>query len=1072
MIWGEALPVGRAGKWTGTVDFSLSWLLVLLCLLLAIPASADMEQSYPNLHSVASGNAFASAPILDSAVLIPLISETRLDIPAPSASALASKLPNQIGVAVDIPAGQMGLPGLALDSAWTKRGERQYARLTIHSPGAVSVRAGVAISSRFPGRALSVSGSGKAESELKRLDGLSWSSISDGDTLTLLLDTPAGYRYREGDIFIPVVSHIDTDPLSANGNGFANIYPETASCAVDIACAKTTVQQATGASVMKILFTKNGNTYACSGTMLADAAHSHKPYVYTANHCIGSQAVADTVITLWNLQYASCSANNSGAPLGAVKLSNGAQLLSSNSDNDYSFLLLNDAPPTGSSFSGWNSDPLTSGNFIASIGHPYGDVKKIALGAVNTPSSSAFLADGITISSAWSADISEGVLQPGSSGGGLFTCDTQGCYLRGGVIGGDIFQACTHLQAASFSRFDVAYQTIKPWLHGASAGPIPISLTFSGWPQSVDSSTTVPMGTVTAVYSDGSSKALVVSVSPSNPNLTSLNNGNIVAGETVVASISSSNRQLLSLKNGNIFTSEAIGDTPISLTVRFTENGATVTDKIAIMVKSIPIIKTKPLVAAGILFSLGLRSDGTVWGWGNNRYASLGKSTYYPYSYTPVKIFGISEVIGLSASYHVLALKTDGTVWSWGSSLNGALGTGTVAFLGMPPTQVNGISGVSAVAAGEGFSAALKSDGTVWSWGGDEALQLGDGSNGTASSTPVQATGITNAKAIAVGGLHTIALLQDGTVMAWGNNEYGQLGTVTNDQCSYHVFGTPYTDNCSKTPIKIAKLDNVVAVASGSYHVLALRADGTVWAWGLNDGGQLGDGTTSNSSVPKPVPGLTGVVAIAAGDNHSLALRSDGTVWAWGWNSKRQLGYASASVCTSVFGRKNVSCSNTPAPVLGLADVSTISAGGDDSLALEIDGSVWVWGDNMDGQIGNNTTTSATTPVRVVGPSAQGFLDLGTSQVPVLAAPPAVATPTPLDCLFTWAENSHPDLFSPSGVNTETQEIYNYRFYSTTRAYLSLSSSDDHLYYLGPLSADRMTDLGAVSSWYTKAGCR
>lgn len=1017
--------------------------VVLLCFSLALPAHAEVIQGYPNLPGAAPGNAFASAPMLDSAVVVPLIAETRLEVLAPPASALASKAPNQIGVAVDIPSSQRGLPGLVLDSAWTKVGERQYARLTIRSPGAVLVRAGVAISGGFPGRVLSVSAAGEVESELKRSDGLSWSSTSDGDTLTLLVEIPAGYRYREGDISIPVVSHIDIDPLSATGNGFANINPATATCAVDLACAKSSVYQTAGASVMQILFTKNGNSYACSGTMLADSARSYKPYVYTANHCISSQAVASSVITLWNLQYVACAASNSGTPLGTVKLSNGAQLLHSSSDNDHSFLLLNDAPPAGSSFSGWNSDALTSGVAAAAIGHPMGDVKKIAFGSVRYPASAPVIASGIYHASTWIVGITQGALQTGASGGGLFTCDSQSCYLRGGVFAGSDAQVCTSSQTAAFSRFDVAYQTIKQWL----GAPVPTSLVLSGWPTSVDSNTSFPVGTVTVRFSDGSSKS-------------------------VVASVSSTNANLLWLKDGYIFSGAATVDTPVVLAATFTENGTTVTGSATINVRAPDVaIKTMPAIFAGASLSLGLRPDGTVWGWGYNGKYALGNTTLST-SRTPLKVSGISGVIGLAANSHVLALKSDGSVWAWGGNEYGQLGNGTILPL-EAPARVSGISGVSALAAGPYHSVALKSDGTVWSWGSNAFGQFGDGSSGTPiSSIPVQAKGVASAKAISAGASYTVILLKDGTVMAWGRNNYGQLGAVTSDQCS----NTRAQVICSKTPVKAANIDNVVAIASGNYHVLALRVDGSIWVWGRNNGGQLGDGTTTDSSVPKPVPSLTNVVAIAAAGDYSLALKSDGTVWTWGSNREGQLGYSATDVCIdSTWG--NVSCSKTPAQVSYLSGVSAISGGWSHGLALKTDGSVWAWGYDYYGQLGNNAGTKSKIPVRVVGGGGQGFLDLGANQAPkpIVAsqsATSAVAASTPLDCLFTWAEGAHPELFSPSGVNTETREIYSYRFYSTTRAYLGLSSGDDHFYYLGPSSANRLTDLGAVSEWYTTAGCR
>ena len=1016
-------------------------LVILLCLFWAIPAHAEMIQGYPNLPGATPSNAFSSAPTLDTTVAIPLIGETRLEAPTPSAAALAAKAQNQIGVAVDTPPEQRGLPALALDTAWTKVGERRYARLTIRSANAKSLRAGVVISSGFPGRILSVSIAGKVGSELKRTAGVSWSSTSEGDTLTLLVEIPADYHFREGDIAIPIVSHIDSDPLSARGNGFANINPNTATCTVDLACANSGVYKSAGASVMKILFTKDGNTYGCSGTLLADSARSYKPYVYTANHCIGSQAVADSVITYWNLQYANCNAYNDGMPDGVVKLSNGAQLLHNSVENDHAFLLLNDSPPAGAIFSGWNSDALSAGISVAAISHPMGDVKKIASGSGSDPITGSITLYGIKRSSIWQISITHGALQTGSSGGGLFTCDGQSCYLRGGAIAIELSQICaSYYQNAYFSRFDVAYPSLKRWL----GTPVPTALIFYGWPSEIDSNTSFPIGTITARFSDGSLKR-------------------------VSALLSSSNTNLISIGNDTVTTGLATANTPVTLSATYTENGITVTSSTIINVLAPNlVIKTTPAISAGNDFSLSLKSNGTVWGWGTNRHYVLGRVSYWG-SHIPRSVTEIADVTALSSRNHVVALKNDGTVWIWGFNPYGEAGFDISL---NTPTQVNGISNVSAVAAGRGYSVALKPDGTVWSWGQNNFGQFGDNTSGTpVSLTPIQAKGIADAKSIAAGGNHTVALLKDGTVAAWGYNRDGQLGVVTSDQCLY----ASSLWACSKTPVKMTGLNNVVAIAAGLSHSVALKEDGTVWAWGLNSSGQLGDGTTINSPTPEPVPLLTDVIAIAAGDEYSLVLKSDGTVWTWGRNDYQQLGYSTTGICPMpLWG--NVPCSKSPSQVTNLSGVSAISGGGAHSLALKTDGSVWAWGHNDLGQLGSYSSESTVkAPARVVIPG--GFLNLGTNKAPQpTKADQAVAstatTLTLLDCLFTWAEGKHPELLSPSGGNTETLGIFRYRHYSATRAYLGLSSSDDHLYYIGPLSADRQMDLGTISEWYATAGCR
>ena len=257
------------------------------------------------------------------------------------------------------------------------------------------------------------------------------------------------------------------------------------------------------------------------------------------------------------------------------------------------------------------------------------------------------------------------------------------------------------------------------------------------------------------------------------------------------------------------------------------------------------------------------------------------------------------------------------------------------------PFVASGYSGSSiSVAGGQYHSVALRSDGSVWAWGLNGNGQLGNGST-TASSTPVQVTGLpTTVTAIAAGGYFSLALLSNGTVWAWGSNNSGQLGNGTT------------TD--SSIPVQVSGLTGVTSITGGVYHALAVRSDGTLWAWGYNVDGQLGNGTTTNSTTPVQV-GLGGVVAIAAAGFHSVATRSDGTVWAWGLNGNGELGNGTTTNST------------TPVQVSGLSRVTALAAGGYHSLALRSDGTVWVWGYNGYGQLGNGTVSDSSTPVQVPG---------------------------------------------------------------------------------------------------------
>jgi alpha-tubulin suppressor-like RCC1 family protein len=197
------------------------------------------------------------------------------------------------------------------------------------------------------------------------------------------------------------------------------------------------------------------------------------------------------------------------------------------------------------------------------------------------------------------------------------------------------------------------------------------------------------------------------------------------------------------------------------------------------------------------------------------------------------------------------------------------------------------------------------------------------------------------AKRLVGGGFHSLLLREDGTVWAWGNNSYGQLGDGTT--------------TVRTLPVRVVGLDNVKHIAAGRTHSLALKNDGTVWAWGFNGYGQLGDGTLTNRNTPVQVLGLSGVVTINSGEWHSLAVMSDGSLRAWGDNGAGQLGdgtYTNRS---------------TPVQVSGLTGVLITALGSSHSLAMKQDGTVWAWGNNDNGQLGDGTTLRRATPVRVVG---------------------------------------------------------------------------------------------------------
>lgn len=308
-------------------------------------------------------------------------------------------------------------------------------------------------------------------------------------------------------------------------------------------------------------------------------------------------------------------------------------------------------------------------------------------------------------------------------------------------------------------------------------------------------------------------------------------------------------------------------------------------------------------LAAGVRHSLALLNDGTVWAWGNG-WGVLGNNTTAG-SVTPIKVVGLTDVVEIaSGAWHCLARCGNGTLWAWGVGLDGQLGIGEERFALVPVQVAAWREGeiVTAIAAGKLFSLAVTILGpvtTVWAWGDNSSGQLGrpPASKSDISDRPVP---VIDSKAqlthayvkVAGGGDHGLALRADGVVEAWGRNAFGQLGDgTTHDRARpREVHGIPRGKDAI---LQIAaKGDFSLVLASGIY----ADQDAGIWAWGYNGNGEIGDGTWVNRPRPVRVVGpggegyLTNVSAIATGDYHSLALRNDRTVWAWGYNEFGQLG--------------------------------------------------------------------------------------------------------------------------------------------------------------------------------------
>ena len=347
-------------------------------------------------------------------------------------------------------------------------------------------------------------------------------------------------------------------------------------------------------------------------------------------------------------------------------------------------------------------------------------------------------------------------------------------------------------------------------------------------------------------------------------------------------------------------------------------------------------------VACGPGHTAACTADGSLWVWGS---AYSGDGTLS--SPLPERTGGAGNwsAVGCGAT-HTMAIKTDRTLWGWGSNNTGQVGDGTWGIIRQFPVQVGTAGDWAAMACGYDYTMAIKSDGSLWGWGSDQAGQLGRGSRVTFRATPAQVAGGGMWTAVDCGGGsgndgsridgHTVAVKADGTLWAWGDNSYGQVGDGTR------------TDRYS--PVQVSGDTSWIAVACGVCHSVALKADGTVWTWGSNSRGQLGVGGFGSfySLVPMRAGSDSNWTRIAAGAHHTLALKHDGTLWVCGSNLYGVLG-TGASPPANVF-----------IPVSSSGSWVAMDANVSHSAGVKADGTLWTWGSNGGGQLGVGATWSPT----------------------------------------------------------------------------------------------------------------
>jgi alpha-tubulin suppressor-like RCC1 family protein len=337
------------------------------------------------------------------------------------------------------------------------------------------------------------------------------------------------------------------------------------------------------------------------------------------------------------------------------------------------------------------------------------------------------------------------------------------------------------------------------------------------------------------------------------------------------------------------------------------------------------------------------------WTWGSNACGVLGDGTTTSRS-SPVSVVGgFTDWCQISAgSNHSLAIRTNGTAWARGWNGCGRLGDNTTTDRSSPVSVVGGFSDWCQVSASREHSLALRTNCSLWAWGLGTCGRLGDGTVTNRSSPVSVVGGFTDWCQVSAGCGHSLAIRTNGTAWAWGCNGCGRLGddTTTDRSSPVSVVGG-FSDWCQ--------------ISAGCAHSLAVRTNGTAWAWGNNAQGRLGDGTvTTRSSPVSVVGGFSDWCQVSAGGSHSLAVRTNGTAWAWGLGTCGRLG---DNTTTSRISPVSV--------VGGFTDWCQISAGDAHSLGLRTNGTLWAWGFNGQGRLGDGTVTSRLSPVSVVG----GFSD-------------------------------------------------------------------------------------------------
>lgn len=335
-----------------------------------------------------------------------------------------------------------------------------------------------------------------------------------------------------------------------------------------------------------------------------------------------------------------------------------------------------------------------------------------------------------------------------------------------------------------------------------------------------------------------------------------------------------------------------------------------------------------------------------LWAWGlNTSNGYVGDGTAIARS-SPVQIGALTDWTSVSTNSDTgwsLSRKTDGTIWSWGSNSYGRLGDGTVVAKNSP-IQIGALTDWASINAGYWSANAVKTDGSLWTWGRGQYGRLGLG-NLTNYSSPVQVGALTDWSVMNGGQHHILAIKTDGTLWVWGNNGDGRLG-----------LGSGLVSGSKSSPVQVGALSDWASISGGNQHSLAVKTDGSLWAWGTNSTAYpvLGDGTVIAKSSPIQIGSLTDWASVSAGGGKSHAIKTDGSLWSWGRGVGGRLALG------------NTTSYSSPVQVGALLDWSTVDgAGSERGAAFKTDGTIWTWGSGGSGVLGHGNTTNYSSPVQV-----------------------------------------------------------------------------------------------------------